>query len=485
MRQIALVLLVFALPVPAPAEEPEKIEDAAAIAGGVEAARIALAKKAMETQIKLGDLLRAKGDLDGSQRAYAKAVAIFEEAKKGWSRLQQPAGKIVVEIAGGAGGVRKPTRKRRTGSRRKLEEIPAAAREEAIKSALKWLAGHQDVDRDGKWDCDGFMKHNGEAGAKNAGGGGGALHDVGATSLALLAFLGAGHGDRASKADNRYAKTVRMGLRYLTSSQDEDGCFGTRATHSFMYNHAMATLAMSEAYVITKNPRYKKPAQRGLAFLLRARNPYMAWRYEPRGGENDTSVTSWCVMALKSALAAGLVTDNDRKEIERALKGSLNWIDKMTDANYGQVGYNFPGGSVARPEGKQDRFPGEKSQAMTAAGILTRIHCGQKPRQSESITKGTRLCLDVEPQWDESAGTIDMYYWFIGTMALYHVGGKAWQRWNAALADAVVPHQRKKGAAAGSWDPAGAWGGDGGRVVSTALMAMSLQVVQRYDKAIR
>ena len=36
----------------------------------------------------------------------------------------------------------------------------------------------------------------------------------------------------------------------------------------------------------------------------------------------------------------------------------------------------------------------------------------------------------------------------------------------------------------GSWDPIDPWGGDGGRVYSTALLAMCLEVYYRYDRVI-
>ncbi len=383
-----------------------------------------------------------------------------------------PSDGTAIGLGGPAGGGRgKGGRRTQRGSVRgsRKEQI-------AVDWGLKWLADHQDVGSDGKWDADDFMKH--DPPEDKCDGSGGQLYDVGLTGLSLLAFLGAGYTDRGSKRENKYAKNVRKGLRYLMQSQAEDGVFGTRATHSFMYNHAIATLAMCEAFWMTGNPRYKKPAQEGLNFLAMARNPYMAWRYEPRGGENDTSVTAWCVMALKSGKFANLEVDPS------AFDGARQWIDKMTDPNFGQVGYNFPGGSSSRPEGKQDRFPAEKSQSMTAAGILTRIFLGEDPRKSEMIKKGAKLCLGLTPTWNPDDGSIDMYYWYYATLALYQVGGKSWKTWNEAMKTAIVDNQHAQGSGTreGSWDPIGCWGDDGGRIYSTATMVMCLEIYYRYDR---
>ncbi|MEE8106889.1 MAG: prenyltransferase/squalene oxidase repeat-containing protein [Planctomycetota bacterium] len=348
----------------------------------------------------------------------------------------------------------------------------------AVEIALQWLADHQDVDTSGGWDCDDFAKH--DPADDKCSGAGKPHYDTGVTGLALLAFLGAGYTDRGNAHQNKFARNVRMGLRYLMSVQDDEGCFGARASQHFMYNHAIAALAMCEAYWMTRKPAYKKPAQDGLNFIAMSRNPYMAWRYEPRGGENDTSVTGWMVMTLKSGVFAGLDIDPD------AFEGARQWVDKMTDPEFGQVGYLQAGGSPARPEGLQDKFPAEKSQSMTAAGILTRIFLGENPQKSELIQKGAALCAEQPPVWNPDDGSIDMYYWYYATLAMFQVGGPSWRKWNAHMKEAIVNHQHPKNAGSkkGSWDPIGPWGPDGGRVYSTAVLAMCLEVYYRYDKVI-
>jgi len=428
------------------------------------------ARSAMEIQLRLGDLARDKGDTEGATKAYRAALEIYERAverAERWEKDRAPQaaplpGRVTARPAPAAD---EPFTGPSTPSAVPARAAPGVAtppvKSDQVHRGLAWLARSQSDD--GKWDAD---RHQG-----------GAMYDVGVTGLSLLAFLGAGYTDRGSNEQNPHARTVRLGLRFLIQSQDTAGCFGKRASHSFMYNHCLATLALTEAYAQTRNPRYKKPAVDGVNFILMARNPYLAWRYVPRGGENDTSVTAWAINALASAKHAGFDVDPD------AWKGARQWVDKMTDPNFGQVGYNYPGGVAARPEGRQDKFPPEKTASMTAAGIWIRMLCGEDPAKSKPIRLGTNICQERPPVWNRDAGTIDMYYWFYGTLAMYQVGGNAWRRWHTALFTAVSKSQRTGTPNVdGSWDPAGVWGPEGGRVYSTALMTLCLQISHRYVK---
>ena len=56
-----------------------------------------------------------------------------------------------------------------------------------------------------------------------------------------------------------------------------------------------------------------------------------------------------------------------------------------------------------------------------AVGILARIFCGEDPRRSDVIQKGTALCLKALPVWDPESGVVDMYYWYYGTLAMHQI----------------------------------------------------------------
>ena len=56
-----------------------------------------------------------------------------------------------------------------------------------------------------------------------------------------------------------------------------------------------------------------------------------------------------------------------------------------------------------------------------------------------------------------------------------------WRVWGRALEDVLSDAQRSDGAFDGSWDPDGPWGYAGGRVYSTALSALCLEVRFRYS----
>ncbi len=341
------------------------------------------------------------------------------------------------------------------------DEAPAPTPRQALDGALAWLATHQD--EDGGWDADEFMKH--DPAEDRCDGAGAKQSDVGVTGLALLALLGDGNTTSVGpEKDN-----VFRGLSWLRKQQDRDtGCFGTTDSHEYMYGHAIATYAMCTAHMLSGGDLFEKSAQMAVNFILRARNPYGAWRYDmPPIGDNDTSVTGWCVLALHTARKGGLRID------PAAIDGALAWFDEVSDPATGRCGYDSFGSMSSRTP-RNEGFPREPTEAMTAVALHCRLTLGQTTEEFEILDKHADLIARSLPKWTANGHGTDMYYWYHGTRAMRQISDTRAYRWNEALHAAVLGAQRTDGAAKGSWDPIGPWGYAGGRVYATALLALCL-----------
>lgn len=303
------------------------------------------------------------------------------------------------------------------------------------------------------------------------------VNDVGLTGLAILAFLG--NGD--TQAEGRHAATVARALAWLGDQQDlETGLFGEKRGYMFLYNHAIATLAVAEAQDLSPSARLESSLRRAVKLILRARNPYGAWRYDvPPVGDNDTSVTGWMVTALTAAEHAGVALaelDDD------AYEGALAWIRAVTDPESGRVGYDSQGSVSSRVVGVNEHMPPERGEAMTAVGLAVRIQLGERAERQPMLARHAQLILRKLPEWDTEGYGCDMVYWYFGSYAMHQMGGELWDAWHSAMERALLPKQVEAGAEAGSWDPIGPWGYAGGRVYSTALMALCLETPFRYGR---
>ncbi len=342
--------------------------------------------------------------------------------------------------------------------------------EDAIAAGLRWLANHQD--EGGNWNADDFGKNCGE---KACDGSGFQYWDGGVTGLALLAYIRAGQTHKKGK----YREVVKRGLDWLQEIQVKEsepkGAIGFeevggRPKEEWIYNHAIATTALCEAYAATKDETLLGPAKQAVSFCVRAQNPHFGWRYGVRSGDNDTSVTTWMVKALTSAKAAGIEVP------ATALKGPLQWYDRATSQS-GATGYRAPDGASSYlpvQQGKYDALP-----CMTAAAIAGRTLLGQRT-STETIKKGVRFLGAQLPAWPENSNReVNLYYWYYGTQVMKAVGEKSQREWDGALQIALLPHQRKEGHESGSWDPVGEWGVAGGRVYATAIAVLTLEVIQK------
>lgn len=325
------------------------------------------------------------------------------------------------------------------------------ASEAAVRAALQWLAANQGPD--GSWNPARFEAGQERRVLGQDRQGTGADADTGISGLALLAFLGAGQ----THLQGTHRQTVQRGLEYLLRVQASDGNLAGRArAYAFMYCHAMAGLALSEAYAMTGDQRLRPAVQRAVAYTLHCQHPTTGgWRYR-RGDLGDTSQLGWQLMLLKSAESAGIEVPT------AALEGAIRYLKSVSSGTYGGLAAYRPSEPSSRP--------------MTAEALFCKQLLGMS-RQNPASDEAGDFLLGELPGTEAAA---NFYYWYYGTLAMFQLGGPHWQRWNAALQDNLIGSQVQHGADAGSWHPRTVWGGYGGRVYTTAMGALCLEVYYRY-----
>ena len=325
------------------------------------------------------------------------------------------------------------------------------ATERAVREGLAWLAAAQSAD--GRWDAD----RHGAGVERSIDGrdrrGAGSRSDHGVSGLAVLAFLGSGNTHRSGQ----YADTVSRGIAFLVARQAANGSLaGDAEFFAALYCHGMATIALAETVAMTGDQALQEPLRRAIGYTLSMQSPSTGgWRYAA-GDTGDTSQLGWQVMALRSGRLAGLDGSG------RAEALAWRFLDRVSSGRFGGMAAYRPG---ERP-----------SVAMTAEACVCRMLLGM-----DASNPAAGEAMDLLAQHPPDASQPNAYTWYYATLASFHVGGPQWERWNARMQAAVLSLQRAEaGPLRGSWDPDPVWGGHGGRVYSTALAVMTLEVYYRY-----
>lgn len=334
--------------------------------------------------------------------------------------------------------------------------------EAAIERGLAFLAKQQLAD--GSWTLQGF----GEPVSLSS--------DTAATGLALLAFQGAGYHHREFK----YAKNVAAALLFLRSQQQPNGDLFPPANNRgsaavWFYSHAIATIALCEAYGMTQDPELREPAQKALDFIVQTQHPTRGgWRYAPQI-ESDTSVTGWMTMALKSGQLAKLDVPN------QALERVQSFLDQAQMAGETPHLYRYNPYAPDTPDKRHGRAP---NRTMTAVGLLMRLYGGWHRDHPDMVRGADYLLKNLPEIGDARKPQRDTYYWYYATQLMFHMGGDYWKAWNAKLHPLLINSQVREGQMAGSWDPRGpvadAWAPHAGRLYVTTMNLLSLEVTYRH-----
>lgn len=300
--------------------------------------------------------------------------------------------------------------------------------------------------------------------------------DTAATALAMLAFQGAGYTHKESK----YALQVGRAIEFLSKNQKADGDLyipqdPASDQNAWLYSHAIASLALCEAYGMTQDENLKPIAQKAVNFMVSSQDSRRGgWRYRPGVG-SDTSVTGWYMMALQSGRLAGLnvpasTFDSIQSFVSRAA------VSKEEPHLFR---YN-----PFAPDTVEQRHGLQPTAVTTSVGLLIRLYMGWQRNDKEMIDGATYLLIHSPQNGTKEQSRRDTYYWYYATQVIFHMGGDYWKRWHDTLNPMLIKEQVREGRYAGSWEPMSPvpdlWANYGGRLYVTTMNLLSLEVSYRH-----
>lgn len=351
--------------------------------------------------------------------------------------------------SGGSGGMPSGSglgNRKGKGKDKALRKYRVSSKEiNAVDKALKWLAHHQS--KDGSWDVE---KYEGKSNhhAQEA-----------VTAASLLAFLGAGHSERIGE----YKKTVSSGIRYLNNRVSEK-----KNTPHFgkNYGSALVLMALAEAEIFGSSSTTRMNANK-IAEMFIKQHDGGGWHYNGAGG--DFSVSGWIGLALKSAKASELES-MQTEEAKKMFETFTEWVATTATTKEGFGCYNNGG---------------RKTPHMTWVGQF--MHKAlDLPSTSDFLINSEKNSMNwiKSGQWVGTENVGSCYGIYYGTIASFQMQGGQWRIWDASMRRTLIPAQcggpvEQLG---GSWNPTKCHTGrDGGRVLTTALLALSLEVYYRYE----
>lgn len=335
------------------------------------------------------------------------------------------------------------------------------ASEVAVARALNWIAEHQN--RDGSWSlvhglgpCNGRCNRSADFDDAEKG-----FREslISGTSLALLPFLGAGE----THYEGKHKRVVERGLAALVrlGEKPSEGPGVSWSDNGRLYAHGLSAIVLTEAYGLTGDTELRAPAQAAIDHITFAQDPSGGgWRYRPQQ-PGDTSASGWQIMALKSAQLAELSVP------AQTTRRASRFLDTVQVHDGSRYRYMPP------EEGQEE---GDGTRSLTAVGLLCRMYMGWD-EEDERLKRGVEFLVDRGPHEG------NYYHNYYAAQTIFHVtGGEGplWRAWNEPMREQLVDQQETRGHQRGSWWVPGPHNARGGRLYTTSLAAMTLEVYYRY-----
>ncbi len=378
----------------------------------------------------------------------------------------------------------------RNEQRRKRDEMVkqfggSGESEKGVEMGLWWLALHQDLD--GRWSAKDFNKHD-EQGRKSADPAA-YEYDVAMAGLSLLCYSSAGY----TQDYGKYMDVYERGLEFLVNFMLPSGAWREHGVGESglgtVYEEATALIALCEAYGMTGAEWLKKPAQLATDWVQAYQNILKGWRYVIMAEDNDSSVTGWYLLAMKTARVNGL------RVFEKCFEGALRWYDSVSQpiseyeipdlVEHPEYGQRFKQ-NIYQKRGVGYQSKDAPVASMTAIGIISRRFVGYK-RTHPLLRAEANYLMDFKVSFEQPTGARNLnfshYFLYYATLANFQMGAHYWEKWNKQLIPVVRGAQEKDITknTYGSWPVKSSIGGiHGGRIYCTALMILTLEIYYRY-----
>lgn len=318
--------------------------------------------------------------------------------------------------------------------------------EEAVVKGLRWFAKNQNED--------------GSFGNTN--------HKAAMTGLVLLAFLG--HCETPDSKE--FGDNVLNAILWMVElGVNQNGRLTTKGNaQQWVYDHGIATYALSEAYSITKYgkrriPRIRQVLEMAVPLIIQGQQQGGGWDYGySKGDRVDMSVAGWQIQALKAAQHSKIPIAG----LNEAMDLAMTFVRGMQGPS-GGFGYNGP----------------EDKISLAGAGALALI-MGTGQSRSREVRKAVEFINDsTDHNYKGSALSDSLYGWYYNTQACFQAGGSSWTKWNRGFQKELLKYQNEDGSwsedAPGLADHVTSRGAAGDAVIyRTALAVLCLEVYYRY-----
>lgn len=245
------------------------------------------------------------------------------------------------------------------------------------------------------------------------------------TSLAVMAYLSAGH----VPGEGRYRDNLDRGIRYVLTTTQPSGLFGTVAGAEELYTHAICTLMLCEVAAMTdaKTSQAIRPKlEKAVKLILQGQRTDKSvhrggWRYRLDSNDADMSVTGWQILALRAARNLGCDVPAERIDL------AMEYVQRCRDARTG--GFTYMPGAMT-------------TSACTGTGILALELCGKDRHHSrEALLAGSYL-LKTPLRLEEPYFFYAAYY---TSQAMFQLGNNYWTIYRPHLHKLLLDGQQANG----------------------------------------